>query len=458
MTSWQLSPFLFFLRLNKGTQVVYNSLFLKKFFCDEKTASNIKSLSFDEDKPLFDYLQKHRFIVAKGTSQESEIECLIKREKSNLDKPKFKVFYVIVTTGCNFKCKYCYLSSLTDHVPRIMNLEMAKRVLSYFYLYIKKVKDEIPKLVLYGGEPLLNKTIIRYIIFEIKQKIIYNEIPLVNIILITNGSLLDEETATFLKEQEVLIALSLDGPRDVNNTNRVYPSGKGTYDDIVKAINLLNKQGIKPTISCTINDENVNRLEKIIPWMIKKFQIDSLGLNLFAGGDCSNKTIKQLSKTSAEQIIKVFKICRKYGIYEDTVIRQMKSFVEEKPNFYYCAATGRELAVDPEGNLAACPAFLNTSLFPFNIKQKKDLEKEEEFKKWAKRSPLLNKTCYSCIALGLCGGGCAFNSQKNYQNIYALDEFYCNYARGITRWMLQDLYKIVIRNHHGKYVPIPQIL
>lgn len=114
--------------------------------------------------------------------------------------------------------------------------------------------------------------------------------------------------------------------------------------------------------------------------------------------------------------------------------------------------------VDPEGNLAACPAFLNTSWFPFNIKQKKDLEKEEEFKKWAKRSPLLNKTCYSCIALGLCGGGCAFNSQKKYQNIYALDEFYCNYARGITKWMLHDLYKIVTRNHHGKYVPIPQIL
>ncbi len=123
----------------------------------------------------------------------------------------------------------------------------------------------------------------------------------------------------------------------------------------------------------------------------------------------------------------------------------MKAFVNEKPNVYYCAATGREVAVDPDGNLATCPAFLNTKLFPLNIKQNPSIEANNEFKRWTKRTPLFNPRCYNCIALGLCGGGCAFNSYKNSKGIYFKDKFYCEYAQQVTKWMLKDLYKVVRR-------------
>ncbi|MEK6816979.1 MAG: SPASM domain-containing protein, partial [Nanoarchaeota archaeon] len=125
--------------------------------------------------------------------------------------------------------------------------------------------------------------------------------------------------------------------------------------------------------------------------------------------------------------------------------RQMKAFVEEKPNFYYCAATGREVSVDPEGYLAACPAFLNTKMFPFNLKDNPDLENNAEFKLWARRTPMFNKKCHKCIAFGICGGGCAFNAYKNHKDINGMDRFYCNYAISITEWLLKDLNDILER-------------
>jgi len=393
-------------------------------------------------------LYKNRFIIDSNLNAKDEINYLFKRNSISFKKPIFKVFYIIVTTECNFRCKYCYLSLLKNYNPRVMNLETAKGILSYFYEYIKKVEEETPKLVLYGGEPLLNKKIMKFIIEDVRKNIKDKKIPHTNIILITNGSLIDDNIADFLKENKVLIALSLDGQQRINDLNRVYKNGKGTFEDIIKAINLLNKRDIRPTISCTINKRNVNKMNTIIPWMVKNFNIDSLGLNLFSGGDCSNKLIKKLSKDSAKQIVKAFELCRKYGVYEDTVIRQMEAFVNEKPNIYSCAATGREISVDPEGNLATCPAFLNTNLFPFNIKDKLKLESNREFRRWVKKTPLLTEECYDCIALGICGGGCAFNSYKNHKNIYAKDDFYCEYAKTTTKWMLKDLFKI-IRNKNG---------
>lgn len=445
----KLSSFLFFLKLEKDKYVVYNSLFLKKFFCDKETTQKIKSLQI-EDTVLLDYLQKNYFFIDSKLTKEEEINLAINIKNIDISKPKFKVFYFILTTACNFRCKYCYLSSLVDYNPRIMSIDTAKKTLDYFYNYIKEVNDEVPKIVLYGGEPLLNKEVMRFIIKEVRKKIKENKIPFTNIILITNSSLLDKATAEFLKNNQVLVALSLDGPKEINDKNRVYKDGSGTYEDTIKSIRLLEEIGIKPTISCTINEENVNSLSKIIPWMIKNFKIDSLGLNLFTGGDCSNKTIKRLSEDSSKKIIQVFKVCRKYGIYEDTVLRQMKAFVKEEPNIYYCAATGREIAVDPEGNLATCPAFLNSQMFPFNISNNPILEENNKFKEWARRTPLLNEKCYDCIALGLCGGGCAYNSYKNHKDIFAVDEFYCNYAKNITQWMIKDLYKIMKKN--GKLV------
>ncbi len=61
----------------------------------------------------------------------------------------------------------------------------------------------------------------------------------------TNGTLLTREIAGFLKENGVTVCLSIDGPREIQDRNRPYASGRGSYEDVTRGIELLmeNRNG-----------------------------------------------------------------------------------------------------------------------------------------------------------------------------------------------------------------------
>ena len=54
--------------------------------------------------------------------------------------------------------------------------------------------------------------------------------------IITNGSLLDEDLALFMKKYNVEVGISLDGPMEINDKMRIQSNGEGTYTKIIKAM------------------------------------------------------------------------------------------------------------------------------------------------------------------------------------------------------------------------------
>jgi uncharacterized protein len=63
---------------------------------------------------------------------------------------------------------------------------------------------------------------------------------------ITNGTLISKELVETLKSYKdmVIVTVSIDGPRLVHNLNRVYPNGSGSYDDVLKGINMIKDEEI----------------------------------------------------------------------------------------------------------------------------------------------------------------------------------------------------------------------
>jgi uncharacterized protein len=55
----------------------------------------------------------------------------------------------------------------------------------------------------------------------------------------SNGTLLDEEKIDFLIEHDFSLMISLDGPKEINDLNRVYPDGSGTYDTVIEKIEFI---------------------------------------------------------------------------------------------------------------------------------------------------------------------------------------------------------------------------
>jgi uncharacterized protein len=60
----------------------------------------------------------------------------------------------------------------------------------------------------------------------------------------TNGVLLNEEWADVFSKYEIPVGISIDGPIDVHNRNRVYSDGRGSYDDVVAAVRLAREKDL----------------------------------------------------------------------------------------------------------------------------------------------------------------------------------------------------------------------
>lgn len=143
-----------------------------------------------------------------------------------------------VTESCNLRCKYCiYQDSHNDfhgYVNRNMTFEIAKKAIDFAYPRIGKHFY----IAFYGGEPLLNYTLITQVVKYAKKSVKEKEL---GFSLTTNGVLITDEIAEFFAKNDFVILVSLDGPEDIHNENRVFADGRGSFKLATEGLKKLLK-------------------------------------------------------------------------------------------------------------------------------------------------------------------------------------------------------------------------
>ena len=150
-----------------------------------------------------------------------------------------------LTNQCNLRCKYCTYSNHyknTDtYNDEVLDFETSVKAIDIYMGYIEdhnRVNNGIkvqPHFTFYGGEPLLQYELIARIVEYIKDK--YKDfVP--QYLMTTNGVLLNQERADFLKDNKFFLSLSIDGYLENHDRNRVSQEDKGTFNQIN---NLVNK-------------------------------------------------------------------------------------------------------------------------------------------------------------------------------------------------------------------------
>ena len=135
--------------------------------------------------------------------------------------------YIIhLTEKCNLNCTYCYQNKRI----RDIKFEDIKNLIDYEIS--KKSKYSI--IIFYGGEPLLQKNLIKNTIDYINSKRcktnFYYSIT-------TNGTLLDDNFIKYMKDNNFInIAFSFDGMKDTQDLNRKTIDGNGTFDIVEKML------------------------------------------------------------------------------------------------------------------------------------------------------------------------------------------------------------------------------
>lgn len=447
------SPFLHVVSLDDGSNYValYNSLnlevaFLKRDFVNECQQGQTWCASDDNSKEILNSLTKIGLLIKESVDGYEEYH----NYQTALREPAINVLYLLISDACNIRCRYCFfLASMPcDYRFSVMTRENAISALNLFARCVKKsIANGHPEqhIVIYGGEPTLNKGVLlaalRYIDALKTQGLLPESIA---ITLNTNGVLLDDEIIDQCKLSKVVIAISIDGPKEIHDQMRVYPSGKGTFDDVIHSYRLAQRKGAKIGICVTIDKHNLFLTKKIVCWLADELDAKGLGFNILIENS-NNQTDSERSyyaETVAQELINGFKAARAMGIYEDRMMRRVKSFLEKRPVLSDCGGCGLQIVVSPDGKIGVCQAFCGGKEF-FVTEPFETFEPENHYfwKQWRKRSPFSNESCKACIALGNCGGGCPYNAYRLKGDINALDERFCVHAKTTTLFLIRDLWE-----------------
>jgi radical SAM protein with 4Fe4S-binding SPASM domain len=157
---------------------------------------------------------------------------------------------IFTSLRCNLRCKYCY----SPNRSKINSIDNVKQAL--LHLKSNNYFDNVKKLELefIGGEPLLHPSLIKDFILLTKDFVKEHSLPIhiFKVRFISNFTLYHKNNDIkklfkWILSNNIRIGLSvsIDGTKQINDNQRIYPTGKGSYNNIIKSLEQVNKDFAK---------------------------------------------------------------------------------------------------------------------------------------------------------------------------------------------------------------------
>jgi His-Xaa-Ser system radical SAM maturase HxsB len=226
----------------------------------EKLAALIQHRLPASDSFYVDLRARH-FLLDQHSSVAPELLAMKVRTRHDHLAQFTRLHIFVVTLRCEHSCNYCQVSRQSqDKVKYDMSPEVATRAID---LAFRSPSTNI-KIEFQGGEPLLNFELIKLIVREAEKK---NQLgrKSLSFVIATNLALVDRSILQFCREHSIQISTSLDGPRDLHNSNRVRP-GKNSYEKTIEGIQLVREilGGDQIAALMTTTEGSLSRVKEII--------------------------------------------------------------------------------------------------------------------------------------------------------------------------------------------------
>ena len=171
-------------------------------------------------------------------------------------KKRFHAMVKPVGSLCNLDCSYCYYLHKQEMLAQPKAPRMPDELLEqHVRQYIEAQTGDEVVFSWQGGEPtLLGVDYFRRVVdleneYKKPGQRIENDLQ-------TNGTLLDEEWAIFLKENNFLVGLSCDGPKFLHDKHRYTKGHNATHSKVVATAKLLKKYRVPFNALCVVNYDN----------------------------------------------------------------------------------------------------------------------------------------------------------------------------------------------------------
>lgn len=169
----------------------------------------------------------------------------------------FNIMFKPAGSLCNLDCHYCYYLDKAGiyggHEPR-MSLDMLEVCIRK---YIEA--NDVPEVTFnwHGGEPLVMGLDFYRKAVALEQK--YAGDRIVRNTLQTNGTLITQEWASFFRDNDFLIGISIDGPQDIHDKYRKDKGGAPTFAKVMHGLGILHRAGVSYNTMSTVNKASEGR-------------------------------------------------------------------------------------------------------------------------------------------------------------------------------------------------------
>jgi uncharacterized protein len=167
-----------------------------------------------------------------------------------------------VTERCNIACKYCYFFFGGDESYRDNPAYIQDETIDQFAVFledaVRSYHLDLVRIIIHGGEPfMLRKARMARLLESVQRAAAGTALEFT---VQTNAMLLDAEWIDLLARHRVYVGVSLDGPREFNDLNRVDKRERGTYDRSLQGVALLFEafragRLARPGLLCVLNPD-----------------------------------------------------------------------------------------------------------------------------------------------------------------------------------------------------------
>ena len=389
---------------------------------------------YDLQRPLIRIIEKEEIDIAK--------EITLREAKDTSDSHSescrseyISVIYIILTNGCNLACDYCFARGIMG--GKIMNDDTVNGIVNRLKEYFNE-SEKKPVITFYGGEPLLNHKCL----FGIMDKL--QEIEGFQFQLVTNGTLFSKALIDSLKNYPIKVGISLDGSQSIHDKHRKYHSGKGSFDEVFRALERLILMGLDVSLSITLTKEIIQNEDEVFSFIINS-GVNRIAFNLlrcvFYDADRAEKYYSE----AANFLYRFYQKLKPYGIIENSIFQRMKALYNRSIFYSECAViSGRQITIDVDGSIYTCQVDREKSTLVGNVFS--DSFSNINLPVLEGMIPILNEDCQNCFALPICGGGCPIQSRmlKNNYCDKAIRIHYsiCSFSKILMDNILEDMCKL----------------
>ncbi len=396
----------------------------------QRLISNLKEENFGALTPKeIEVLSKRGYITTKSKEEEyKRVELLARLFHKKASR--FHLFMFLVSYDCNFRCPYCFESSISAAGENWSGETFTKILVDAAYEVVDKINFTSPwksRIILYGGEPLLvkNSNIVHYIVDSgLKRGYKFGAI--------TNGYEVDSYQDIIGKDAVNFLQISLDGGSIVHNNRRRHYTGEGTFYKIFENISLALELGAFVNVRINIDEKNISQLFDLVKFIF------SNKFNERSNFQCYISVVRNYNGNVSSENISVCSngLCEIFPtVSKRKVLKFLESFFQIHPEFSFiqgpdywlkseikhviqsrgalqfrgsfCGVTGGNQIFDPRGDIYTCWGDVGKRSVRIGRFWPALSYVKEQLQEWKERTITNLSICSKCKYALFCGGGAA---------------------------------------------------